>query len=232
MSLLVSATYSDDSELVDWELQELEQKNKPLDLPHDALTLSCASHRLFLETGRRWQELAGCEPQEQDRVRAQEIRRHFQDRIMMRMLSDRSVSDFQRDLYDMLTATVREKHRGMLYRLPYLYQEDHDREQLRGQFQIPDSDTMYQFQHGGSSLRQDLTPVTQILRSRKARECWEYWFRQQEGYAVCWVVDAKNPLWSLVDGLYRRESFSLITALTPRSWHNITYLTPVQPVLA
>jgi hypothetical protein len=219
-----------DTMMTDWEKDEQERQERPLNLHQDALALSCASYRRFLETRMRWRELADNVASEQDIALAQEIRKHFQSRIMLFMLTNRRVSDYNRDLYEMLSGVPRQKHMGMLYRLPYLYEEDCQREKLRDQFQPLDPKILPDL-CGLHRSQQQLTSVTRIWRSRRNWESREYWFRQQDGYGVCWTVDLNNPLCPLMDGLFDRGSVTICTMLRDRSWRNIQYLYPIEPTL-
>jgi len=206
---------------------------QPLTMPHDPLVLSCASYRLYLETGHRWHQLESCTPIQQDRDQAEIIRKMYSERVLMRMLKNDRVSQYQRDLYDMLVQGARHKHLGILYRLPYFYHEDQQREQLQSSMKSVPEECVHEFKKNrGMTFGVTLTPVTRILRSRRSGEMTEFWFTQDHGYAVNWSVDVKNPLFSMVDGLYARASFKITCMIEPRNSGNFAYLAPINPQLA
>lgn len=212
---------------IDWlaAATQPDPNNDPMKLPHDPLVLSCASHRRYLETGYRWQQLDDCEPTTVDHQRAQEIRAYYQGRITFMRLASKPLSQFQQDLYAMLLGPVLEKHRGMLYRVPYFYEEDLHRERLRDHFAPLEIDHEKRKFLTHPSLM-CLRPVTRILRSRRRREVWEYWFRQQFDHGVCWSVDINNPLRSIIEGLYRRDSVNIQARVRYQEWRGFTYMIP------
>lgn len=184
------------------ELARLELDEQVEQFREDALSLSWASYRYWIETGHRWREIRDCEATERDHEMAALTRSYFRNKIMMRMIKDQPLSNFQKDLYDMLCGPVRRKHMGMLYRLPYFYAEDHEKLRLCDQYP-PVTDEQYQSKRGVQSLT--LTPVTAILCSRKRDEVTQYWFRDQDQVPVCWSVSSTNALGSLIKGLWDRS---------------------------
>lgn len=190
--------------VAEWDLDKLDpaeqaRLEEPLDLPHDPLVLSWGRYH------REQQNQSPIDPRHllptpQDIQQAQCCGQYYRDKIMLIMLQGRRLTDFQIDLYAMLTKGARRKHEGMLYRLPYFYTEDQQRAQLQYQFRAPDPAQMAELTNGAQQL--ELTPVQIIDLYRRRAQLRQYWWRDQRGWAVKWTVDMKNPLFSLVRGLW------------------------------
>ena len=165
----------------------------------DPLAMSCASHDHWRQTGQRWQEVSPILPHHREQARV--ISTHYRDKIMMQMLGSRPLSEFKRDLYHVLTGgQLLHRHRGMIWKLPYFYAEDQAKSQLTQMFR--DHEVPWNFYADLPTL--DLTPVVMIMVSRRGNENQEFWFRDQQGSPVLWRVDVRNPLISLVRGLWQR----------------------------
>ena len=162
-----------------------------------ALRRSICAYRDAVKAGR-WQE---AEIQSLHRVQAADMCRYYRDKIMMQMLGSRPLSEFKRDLYHVLTGgQLLHRHRGMIWKLPYFYAEDQAKSQLTQMFR--DHEVPWNFYADLPTL--DLTPVVMIMVSRRTNENQEFWFRDQQGSPVLWRVDVRNPLISLVRGLWQR----------------------------
>ena len=215
-----------------WTEDERIRGEEPLDLSDDALALSWARYR------REQARLANepCpdvqDPTPEDREQAQLCRRHYQDRILLRMLRGRELTAFQTDLYQMLTEGPRRKHEGMLYRLPYFYVEDQQRRTLIGQFTDPDPETQNWWARMENLLV--ITPVQRIDRYRRKNSSVEYWWRHEAGWAVKWEVQRDNPLASLLQGIWEQKNQPVQVLIQQARWrryYQMWYLTPVQPRL-
>ena len=106
-------------------------KKKPpevVEFNDDPVALSCASYEIYLKNpGARWFDIRRVEATEEDRLKAQEIRRYYRDRIMMQSLTaSYPQSEFRQKLYGIVMGErpVYDDELGILYRLPYFYAED------------------------------------------------------------------------------------------------------------
>ena len=168
--------------------------------PDDPWAMSCASHDYWQQTGQRWTE-AQILPHHREQAR--EMTTHYRNKIMMQMLGSRPLSEFKRDLYHVLTGgQLLHKHRGMVWRLPYFYAEDQAKSQLAQQFR--DHEVPWHVYSTQNPL--DLMPLVMIMVSRRNHEYREFWFRDQYRSPVLWQVDVRNPLISLVQGLWQHPN--------------------------
>jgi len=169
----------------------------------------------------RWSGLAaaGDTPADHDRTLAQQIRAYYRGKLVLRALRHKQpLTKFQQALYDMLEHDqYQNQHIGMLYRLPYFYAEDTAHENLRAQ--CPSVDVLSKRLHRQLEQRDvyELTPLQQVLRSRRQGETMEYWFRNARGEAVVWFVSFRNPLRSMVDALWRRGPVEISACLSVRT---------------
>lgn len=181
--------------------QEEQMKNLPLDSPDDPLAASWASYHVWQkQPGRRWVPLNDVIISPHDRDIAETTRRYYRDKIAMQSLRQGEVSSFRQDLYDICNnGVIRHKHLGMIYRLPYFYVEDIERQKLKDATTImPDIGSLPPYLSGKSTRR--LRTHGKILHSRRARETMEYWYHDAAtGYPVLWCVNYDNPLRSLVE---------------------------------
>lgn len=176
----------------------------------DPFVLAVAAWRTTVESNFvvRWPGLSTLKPTDADRQRAQEMKRYYRDRVMVRALKNTQLTKFSQDLYDlMLTEEVREKHMGMLLRLPFFYQEDLDYDDLTARVVPvrPWAQTLQQALTANKEIRK-LTPVKKIFHSRKSGEYWQYWFTDDLEQPVLWTVRSTNALISVVDGLFKEPA--------------------------
>lgn len=212
--------------------QEADYKETPLDLPGDPLALSWAQYHRAQQS-LPYLDLAGQTPTPEDQRMADLCRRHYQDRILMRMLRGRELTPFQADLYQMLCTGARRKHEGMLHVLPYFYVEDQQRHALLDQFEnpgYPGPEIQAQWDREENLLT--LTPVQRIECRRSRASSVEYWFRHQEGWAVKWGVAANNPLLSIIQGLWdQSKPVQILARARWRQYYQMWHMLPVQPRL-
>jgi len=184
---------------------EREQDRRPLTEMADPLALSWVAYHVWRKNpGLRWAAWADLEVHEHDREIARETRRYYRNKLALRALKGTGEqTQFARDLYDICNGGVmRECHRGMLYRLPYLYVEDVRRDELREKTLVqPDLDSLPRFLEDRSTRR--LRRYGRIFRTRRSGERMEYWYHDEEtGYPVMWAVDYGNTLRTVVDHFF------------------------------
>jgi hypothetical protein len=218
LNMLSSVTLN---EILDRTIDRLVEKNpdpnKPVVFKEDPIALSCASYRRAVETEMavRFQELDHCVTQPEDYKMANNLRQYYRNKIAVKSLtSKQAVTKFYHDLYELLLGETELQHRhiGMLHRLPYFYAEDIARVELRKK--IADSGVEPDWIHNslaqfGGKKTHTLTPVMTIFRSRKGRESHEYWFQNETGQPVLWSVLHGNPLRSVIQSVFERNSITI-----------------------
>ena len=124
------------------------------------------------------------------------------------------MTKFYHDLYELLLGEtdLQQRHMGMIHRLPYFYAEDMARVELRKK--IADSGVEPDWIHNslaqfGGKETHMLTPAMTIFRSRKGRESHEYWFQNESGQPVLWSVLHGNPLRSVIQSVFERNSITI-----------------------
>lgn len=203
-----------DTTVDSFERDERERDRRPLTEKADPLALSWVAYYVWQKNPRqRWVPWNDLEVHEHDREMAKVTRRYYRDRLAMRALRGTEPTKFAQDLYDICNdGIMRECHRGMLYRLPYFYVEDINRDEL-----ISDTSSQPRLANlpGYLTERQTrkLTRARRIFHSRRVREIMEYWFYDVEtDNAVLWPVAYDNPLRSMLEYWWQSDMPALINA--------------------
>lgn len=174
----------------------------------DPIALACANYR-ETSSGRfhGFGDLNSVTVNEKDREEAARVRRYYSDRFAMSVLRGYTLSEYRKKLYAVMNdnAPLKRKDLGLLYKLPYFYQEDMVLEQLALENFNSDRNI-------DQTLVARLTPKTSYRSRRKNFEGVIYWWTTDENHLVQWPVSEKNPLGSLVDGLFSSGRPSLIQA--------------------
>ena len=173
----------------------------------DPLALSCASYRIYKnEPARRFTNIDMVKATAEDRVHAQAIRDYYNARYTMKALKGLVLTDYQQKaaqflsgLYHLTTEEV-----GMLYKLPYFYDEDCALEQV--------IDASVSYTTTTISIEQELTltPLKKIHVTRKgASDFIHYFYLDQDRHAVqiiCPLTDRFNPM---VEGLFNQPQIRI-----------------------
>lgn len=136
-----------------------------------------------------------------DQEVANEIRTYYKDKLALEQLGSGQMSRWASETYSILIGheTLRNRHIGILTRLPFFYYEDRARQQLTKTY--------------GRLNLQPERPVTEIRQLQSRMKVWfmrgtekniEYWFEDQNGHPVKWSCYYKNPLKCIMEGLFRR----------------------------
>jgi hypothetical protein len=182
----------------------------------DPIALACASYRHYRKNNAaRWLSFDSVTVIDEDREHAAEIRKYYGHKLTFDALSKAKISQFRAKLGKYLAG----EHRllvdevGMLYKLPYFYNED------RALEHIVETTTSAPQHPGVDTLRLVLTPQSTILKTRRGGEVHQYWFRSSEGYGCVLPVQSTNPLRSLIDGLMYRDQVEVSAfAYTKTHW--------------
>ena len=165
------------------------------------------------------------------RTSAQKTKEYYSDKLMIRMLAGNQLTPFQKDLYSWLCGNepLMEKHRGMIYKLPYFYVEDHDRVDLAKKFK--NSNVSAFARYSVIKERTCLYPVQRIFSSRKNNEIMEFWFKTYYDAPILWAVNIKNPLYDMVQSLWDYKKPIEIKAIFARKDRDFQYLLIHKPEL-
>ena len=170
----------------------------------DPVAMAAAVYRTHCEhpaRGDRWADLESAEISEQDRRTSAEIRKYYADRILISMLKNKTVSKFRRKLYGVVTNSLQleQQEVGLLYRLPYFYQEDCVLDRV---VQKTDSTV----ESGQTDRVQDkFTVIERVLRSRSAGDYSQFWMQGQNNSAAFLLsVKCDNPYHRLITNLVKQ----------------------------
>lgn len=201
----------------------------------DPLALSCASYRIYKEEpARRFVNIDLVKATQEDRVHAQAIRDYYNQRYTMRVLKGGQLTEYQQKAAQFLSGLhhLTTKELGLLYKLPYFYEEDRALEQVVAitasvKFQLP---------HLSQLTDYTLAPVVEILKSRKGGESVEFVYRNQHNHAVMIVVRASDNMVHMLQGLFRQpcirvKAHAAIVKLDTEQDHNVKKLTVWELVL-
>lgn len=169
----------------------------------DPIALSCAAYRLWQKNPvDRWPDLNDMVPEPQDREQSQAIRKYYADRLILSFLQqEHNISSFRRNLYGLVTNSIQLKKNeiGMVYRLPYFYDEDTALDQL-----VADT-TSADVPHMGSELTGEFLLKKRITKSRRSGEFVQFWLtRTGDTAAYAVMLKNDNPLLSLLNSVLSR----------------------------
>jgi hypothetical protein len=178
----------------------------------DPIALSCAAYRLWQKNPvDRWPDLNDMVLDPQDREQSQAIRKYYADRLIMSLLQqEHAISSFRRNLYGLVTDSIRLKKNeiGMVYRLPYFYAEDTALDQV-----VADT-TSAEVYRMGDEFTGEFVLKQRITKSRRSGEFVQFWLTRTGDTAAYGVMmKSDNPLLSLLTSVLDRP-----VTLKARAW--------------
>jgi hypothetical protein len=188
----------------DWkqDLERLELKSEePVVFKDDPVAMAIAVHRRWKEanrTGDRWADLETVPVTEGDRRVSVELRKYYADRIMLTMLSNNNISTFRRKLYGVVTnsLSLNKSDIGLLYRLPYFYEEDLALDRVVEQTQSVTR------REPTERVQGRFTVIERIYRSRRSGDYTQLWMTREGSTAPYMLtIKADNPYHRLVVNL-------------------------------
>lgn len=183
----------------------------------DPFALSMAAHRMAAVSNFavNYPSLDLIEPALEDQTRAQDMRRYYRDRFMLKVLRGQPLTKFQRTVQDLLEDRVplQNQHLGIVYQLPYFYHEDLAHDALCQEFGKPES-----MPHTAEKTVQRLRAKRTVIRMRKQSKSREFWWQDSLGRPVLWLVNLDNPLMSMVKGLWERDSVDVEAQFRPTAF--------------
>lgn len=205
MGLTVNLTLTADQAGQDFDTWVSSRDERDAVFEHDPIDLACASYRQGVEGGPMFADFQDLTVTDGDREMAELVRRYYRDRIMMAMLKQPNTTDFRRKLYALCTGDTRLKQRdiGLLYRLPYFYQEDLAVDRvIAGTESVP----------GEPSGRYPLdvigqfTQLERVHRFRRSADCVVHWLRGTDRPWACAIVTRRdNGLLPLLESALARQ---------------------------
>lgn len=189
----------------------------------DPVALSIQSYLIWKSNPhRKWvpvDEVGRVTPEA--RSMAQELRTYFLHRNTMKVLQGQTPTEFQYKMNGLLNdiRPLQQDEMGLLYRLPYFWQEDLALDQVfEGAVNIdvtPAGPHLPVWHTVTTHAR--LTPIREVLKSRKSGDFVQFWFSTHDGERCMYAVRADNSLISVFRSLFKRESLQIkATAMVHR----------------
>jgi hypothetical protein len=185
----------------------------------DPVALSIQSYLIWKSNPhRRWvpvNEVGRVTPEA--RAMAQELRTYFIHRNTMKVLQGQTPTEFQYKMNGLLhdIRPLPQDELGLLYRLPYFWQEDLALDQ------VFEGATNIDIKSAGPNMiwhtvttHACLTPICEVFKSRKSGDFVQFWFATHDSERCMYAVRADNPLISLFRSLFRRESMQVKATAT------------------
>jgi len=215
-----------------WPIPGMGDKNSKgpkASFPDDPLALSCASYRLYKnEPQRRFTNIELVKATQEDRTHAQAIRSYYTQRYTMKALKGTQLTDYQKKTAEFLSGLyhLTTEEIGLLYKLPYFYEEDQLIEQ------VVEQTTSYQPKVTplAAELKDlteyELTPLLKILVSRKGAEFNHFYFKDQNNHAVVIPCPNNDRFSYTLHGLFKQPK------LRVRAYANMTKMEGDTPHVA
>jgi hypothetical protein len=189
----------------------------------DPVALSIQSYLIWRNNpARRWvpvDEVGRVTPEARDM--AHDLRKYFLHRNTMKVLQGQTPTEFQYKMNGLLTdiRPLQQDELGLLYRLPYFWQEDLALDQVfEGAAHInvtPPGANPPEWRV--VTTHAQLIPIREVLKSRKSGDFVQFWFKTNDGERYMYAVRADNALISVFRSLFKRESMQVkATAMVHR----------------
>jgi hypothetical protein len=185
----------------EWKLDTFEldaSTRQPMVFKDDPVAMAIAVYRCWKETpamGIRWADLEDAVITAEDRQVSAELRKYYADRIMITMLGNNKISEFRRKLYGVVTnsMSLNKSDIGLLYRLPYFYEEDLAVDRVMERTQSVQKREPTDRVHGC------FTVIERVLISRRAGDYTQLWMTRKGSSAPYMItVKSDNPYHRLI----------------------------------
>jgi len=174
---------------------------QPIVFKDDPVAMAVSVHRCWKASptsGARWADLETATITEEDRLVSEQLRKYYADRIMMTMLGNTKISDFRRKLYGVVsnTMSLEKKDIGLLYRLPYFYDEDLAVDRVMAQTESVKERVPTE------RIQSRFTVIERVLRSRRAGDYTQLWMTREGSNAPYMItIKCDNPYHRLIVNL-------------------------------
>lgn len=181
------------------------KKYEVMESTEDLLVLASTAHRIKSHTHCRLtsEEILKFITNE-DREKAEEIRKYYSQKIMMLKLKEARFSSFREQLNKLVHSDgkmFREDMLGVAYHLPKFYEYDTQMDEIK--IQVTQDQSFDKLDKDGKpkslGLTCNLTPIKRLHRKTKHRNTYEYWFKDDNlnaGVVLYTTPDNQLlPLW-------------------------------------
>lgn len=159
---------------------------------------------------------------QEDISKAEEIRNYHKRRFVMFALIGRLLSPFRKDVCAFIYSdglSYNDKTIPMVYRIPEFY--DHD---MKFAELVKDVDTSVDFTSLTTFIgNKTLFPVGSLEIARRNTKATEYWFKDEKNHLFLIQVETSNPLKSLWESVYSKNSVEIFGTYRPKRRDEITY---------
>lgn len=186
-------------------------------LPADPVACACASYRVWKENpGRRWEDIETVVVWQDDIEEAERLKKYYRDRMIIEALKSSNGinrSQFRQKLAKLVIneLPITKKEIGLLYRLPYFYEEDQALDNIVAT--TNDSRVNITTCHAYNAV---FEPLKKILVSRASGDYHHYWFSDAEHTPYNLVIKSDNPLLSMFEALYNKGPMHLYATIYPK----------------
>ena len=202
MPNVITVDDQDDHVFDNWLNDRPKKAPEPIVFNTDPVALACASYRLWQQGGSRWADLEFVKTEQQDHDAADNLRKYYAGQMTFSAIKGQGLATpFRKKLYAIVTNChdYTKEDIGLLYRLPYFYEEDLTLDQLVAEFKTAETFGQPKEVRGMFSLHK------RLLRSRRSVETYQYWLRC-EGRDTLYkiVLRADDAMRSLVESLLEK----------------------------
>lgn len=215
-----------------WTMDDNYSVKTKASFPDDPLALSCASYRIYKENpARRFTNIDLVNATQEDRIQAQAIRDYYNQRYTMKALKGKELTEYQKKtaqflsgLYHLTTEEI-----GLLYKLPYFYDEDLLVEQVVNQTTSYTPQMTPLVAELKDLTEYELTPLVKVLISRKRSEFTHFYFKDQHGHAVLITCPHNDRFAYTLNKLFDRPILKVranasVTDIHPENKHYVKRL--------
>jgi len=196
-----------------------EKPDRVIHFEDDPIALSCANYRLSQAGYGQYHDFDMLKPEPEDRQQALNIRNYYRAKITWQLLArtqqQQPPTPFRQKLMGIIENTyqITQSDLGILYRIPYFYQEDTAHDAIFAD--LPRYEIIRTL---GKGIEETFVLTRQVSVMRRARDTVQYWLRAEKTIVPCMVViDSKNMLKPLLDSVLSRGPVRLEANWYPKT---------------
>lgn len=215
---LITNLYEELEDALDWSTPK--KTAKLVTFKEDPVALSCASYRLWKTGGPRWSDINFAPVSEEDRVTAAQLKKYYRERLVIDALKHgtNGRSEFRNKLAKLVVDELQftDQEIGMLYRLPYFYEEDCALDRVVAQTETAEENFR------GHKQTATYTLIEKVFRSRRSGDYYNYWLASDVDKAAYYVtIKDDNSMRPLFESVIQRpvRAESMIYTKTYQGYH-------------